>query len=494
MRTMRRLFTYFLLLLGVLLGLCLSGVLLIAVADAPAHHGVIPSLMSVVRHIAGIGANDSPTFAGILVQNKDFQHLYLDKGANFNDGNTALGEDVMRYVHKSVGRNSQYNTGVGTHALRALTRGSDNTAVGAQALRDLTVGYHNTAVGHYALGRTTTGARNTALGVFSLNENRSGQENTAIGFQAMHDNASGHYNVALGRQALYNNHTGGYNVSLGNQALVALVDGNANTAVGRTSLGTLVSGEFNVGIGYDTGYGITTGSGNTILGSRVSGLPGDLSNNIILASGVGVIRAQHDGVGWSLVGPVHTSGGLRTEAEGEVLAASGGTERERTIHLGNAGGNFHVGVEGAVAGGYFKGSSAYANVLYSTGETPVEFIVAGGKRATVTPSGLEVNGSLSVAGGQAFAVCQVSEAFFQVTNLMYFITLTNAGQSMVKLPAGTPGRTFRIKNEGGGEAMIGAAECESLFTNRHVAEVALATGEAVELVWSGSHWSVLRFQ
>jgi hypothetical protein len=226
----------------------------------------------------------------------------------------------------------------------------------------------------------------------------------------------------------------------------------------------------------------------------VSGLPGDLTNNIILASGGGVIRARHDGRDWSLAGAVLATGGLRTAVEGEVLSATGGTTRERVVHLGNAGGDFYLGVEGAAPGGYFTGSSAYANVLYSSGATPVEFIVAGIKRAAFSPKGLEVSGSLAVTGGQTVAVSQVSAAVFQVTNSMYFIAVDNSLPVAVRLPAGTPGRTFKIKNEGGGETLIEAAEGERLFASRRVELVTLATGEAVELVWTGSHWSVLRFR
>ena len=49
-----------------------------------------------------------------------------------------------------------------------------------------------------------------------------------------------------------------------------------------------------IAIGSKSGGGITEGSGNTILGSDISGLAIGLKNHIILASG-GVSRAEFDG-------------------------------------------------------------------------------------------------------------------------------------------------------------------------------------------------------
>ena len=41
-------------------------------------------------------------------------------------------------------------------------------------------------------------------------------------------------------------------------------------------------------IGYNTGRGVTTGDGNTIIGANVTGLPAALTNNIILSAGDGL--------------------------------------------------------------------------------------------------------------------------------------------------------------------------------------------------------------
>jgi hypothetical protein len=58
------------------------------------------------------------------------------------------------------------------------------------------------------------------------------------------------------------------------------------------------------------GIGIIFGTGNTIIGANVTGLPAGLTNNIILANGTGAIKAQHDGTNWNLTGNVNTTGAL----------------------------------------------------------------------------------------------------------------------------------------------------------------------------------------
>lgn len=216
-----------------------------------------------------------------------------------NESNTAVGVDVMRSVvaYPGSGTDSQYNTGVGKHALRDLTLGSDNTGVGAQALRGVTSGYHNTGIGHYAAGLTTTGGQNVALGTFSLNNNITGSENTAIGMESLYSTL-GNYNVGVGRKAGFNVTTGTYTVAIGYKALEAVTTGNYNVGLGGIVLSTLTTGDLNVAIGHSAGEGITTGSGNTILGANLTGLAAALTDNVILGSG-GVIRARYNNDTWT---------------------------------------------------------------------------------------------------------------------------------------------------------------------------------------------------
>ena len=93
------------------------------------------------------------------------------------------------------------------------------------------------------------------------------------------------------------------NLTMGSTA-TTVGQASYNNAMGFFSLYDLEDGSSNTGVGYNTGRGITYGSGNTILGASVTGLDAGLTNNIILANGTGAIKAQHDGTGWSLTGNV----------------------------------------------------------------------------------------------------------------------------------------------------------------------------------------------
>jgi len=119
-------------------------------------------------------------------------------------------------------------------------------------------------------------------------------ENTAIGYRALVSNTTGIYNTSLGSDALRNNTTA--------------VD---NTAIGFGAGQSITTGGSNTFLGSNTGSGITTGSGNTILGKNNTALASGLTNNIILSSGGGNIKAQHDGTNWTMQGTVINTAPLR---------------------------------------------------------------------------------------------------------------------------------------------------------------------------------------
>lgn len=94
-------------------------------------------------------------------------------------------------------------------------------------------------------------------------------------------------NLAVGINCLVSNTTGNSNVALGNTSLRDNTTGVQTTALGEAALRTHISGFWNTAVGYNTGIGITTGISNTIIGANVTGLPADLSNNVIIADGAG---------------------------------------------------------------------------------------------------------------------------------------------------------------------------------------------------------------
>ena len=173
---------------------------------------------------------------------------------------------------------------------------------------------------------------NTASGVSALQSNTTGGGNTASGVNSLSNNATGNSNTANGATALRGNTTGGSNTANGASALESNTSGNSNTANGVNSLLNNTTGNSNTALGDLSGGGITTGSGNTILGANVIGLAAALTNNIILSSGDGVIKARHDGTNWALTGNV-------TATNGTLLAGTGTTNQLAKFTASGAVGN-----------------------------------------------------------------------------------------------------------------------------------------------------------
>lgn len=184
------------------------------------------------------------------------------------------------------GGNVASNLAVDDTALVANTTGAFNTALGEGALASNLVGDGNTAVGWDALNANTD-FFNTAVGSGALKFNTTGTQNVAVGADALQGNTAGIRNVAIGTDALYNfdytTPTNGGNTAVGDSAGIGITTGVLNTIIGL--------GDSNVGLG------ITTGSGNTIIGGGVTGLSPTLTNNIILADGVGNQRLNIDSAG-----------------------------------------------------------------------------------------------------------------------------------------------------------------------------------------------------
>jgi hypothetical protein len=265
--------------------------------------------------------------------------------SNFAAGDGALIANTTGTSNSAVGQSALFsnttgtsNSAVGVSALLSNTTGINNSAVGVSALLSNTTGSYNSAVGVNALYYNTTGANNAAVGQGALFSNTTGAQNTAMGAYALLSNTTGAQNTALGLNALRNNTTGANNSALGMQALfdlttttivaTAIVNGTAYQIV---TMGTTTSAQWiasgavtgtvgetftanatagvgtgtvatsanvatqclnNTALGYNTGRGITTGSGNTIIGANVTGLAAGLTNTIVLANGTGSIRVQ----------------------------------------------------------------------------------------------------------------------------------------------------------------------------------------------------------
>ena len=133
---------------------------------------------------------------------------------------------------------------------------------------------------------------------------------TAVGIDALKNNTTGDTNVAIGRTALYSGTTGSGNTGIGDGSLYTNTTGSNNAAYGANALKDLniLNGTGNnTAIGTNTGRGIVTGTNNTIIGAGVQGLDAALTNNIILSSGDGVVKARHNGTDWNFTGKVNAT-------------------------------------------------------------------------------------------------------------------------------------------------------------------------------------------
>ena len=196
-----------------------------------------------------------------------------------NGNLTVTGSLIVTGSAEFVGRISQ--TGLGSSIFIGQNAGftddlttNVNVAIGNSALYFNKDGTNNVAIGQSTLFNNT-GSNNVALGAYALQLKTTGGENMAIGTYALNQLSTGSGNVAVGNLTLFNAQ-GNYNVGIGGNALYDVTGG-------------VIAGRGNIGIGYNTGRGITTGEYNTIIGASVTGLSSSLSNNIIIADGVGNI-------------------------------------------------------------------------------------------------------------------------------------------------------------------------------------------------------------
>jgi hypothetical protein len=215
----------------------------------------------------------------------------------------------------------------------SVTTTSDSNFNGVKVGRGAGNVSTNTAVGLNVLNANTTGASNTGLGVAALTSNTTGVQNVALGRQALNSNTEGNDNMAIGRACMQSNTKSSKNTAVGTTALQ-----NHNLTTAGDGLNTVV--------GYATGLGITTGTGNTILGANVAGLAAGLTDNIIFSIGSGAIKLQFDATNWTM------AGGLTVGTYLMTAAPTGGAAQtwrlgNRTAGAAAQGGTVRVEINGA---------------------------------------------------------------------------------------------------------------------------------------------------
>jgi hypothetical protein len=189
-------------------------------------------------------------------------------------GLTGLVEDNSIYLGNDPSGTTdtaEYNIALGTNALDAITTGDKNVAIGYNAMTTFTEGTGNTVVGYDAGVGITTGQYNTLFGLDAGGEITTGLYNVCIGASAGSKLTTGSgFNTFVGQGAgeMRIGTNGNLNCSFGYIAGGGGNGGSTIIAIGaRSGYSNAVNGNGNVYVGYHTGYYVTTGDNNTMLGS-----------------------------------------------------------------------------------------------------------------------------------------------------------------------------------------------------------------------------------
>lgn len=116
-------------------------------------------------------------------------------------GNFFIGKDAGNLTYTSA----QFNTGVGTNCLNAITTGIQNTFAGYASGILLTTGRFNSGFGQECLAEITTNDSNSAFGFNAANALATGSGVVAIGESAMSACASATNCIAIGKSTVVGN-------------------------------------------------------------------------------------------------------------------------------------------------------------------------------------------------------------------------------------------------------------------------------------------------
>lgn len=324
-------------------------------------------------------------------------------------GNVAIGADAAPLVTSATGI-----TALGYRALYLATTGDNSTALGSRALYNLTTGARHTAVGRDALYSMTTDSDATAVGHDSQTLNTSPRcvsmgslsmrygdamlECVAIGFQAMQ--WSGYvgydrYHVMIGCNAgRYLD--GGYGcVGIGEEALLNADAMTWGVGVGQGVL-SRATGDNNVAVGAYAGYGITSGAGNTFIGTEAGGTGTTATVNKSIAIGLSAhVTASNTFV----------LGGAGTDAVDGVIG--GPTAASAQWHVAQAG-----------------TASAQPVLLLDQADVSEEFIrfIGGAGSATLTQS-IVAEADVTTATRAGWLRVYVQDDGDQITDQAYYMPI-----------------------------------------------------------------------
>lgn len=222
---------------------------------------------------SGVGAGTLPSGIGqnIGIGNNAFASAVMTAG-----GNIAIG-DAMPVVTDGT---SNISLGFGT-PLQSLTTGGYNFNAGGFGMKKLTTGSFNFCLGYFCLGENTTGSNNFSAGVNSSLYNMSATNTVAIGGQAASGAAVGvpfnnQGGVVIGFQAGSSFGTGSdWSTLIGHQSGYGLTTGGSNILIGAATstntIDTITTGSMNIKIGTNTSFPSATANGQLSIGNQIYG-------------------------------------------------------------------------------------------------------------------------------------------------------------------------------------------------------------------------------
>jgi|GEM_PF-6566245 len=231
--------------------------------------------------------------------------------------------------------NTNYNVAIGWNALENSSATTDNVvAIGQQAARINNAG-NLVAVGAAAAG----GAGGTSNSVFvgmlagyqaSTTNAIPNNGNVGIGGSSLYKiNANGGLNgsnvTAVGYLSGYGHTTGTGSTYIGtNAGGQGVGTGSYITAVGSNAMLNLSTGSYITAIGHGAGSSLSTGSYNVIIGGNNGSTIATANRRVIISDGEGNIRAYADSVG--NVGIGTTSPSDRLEVSGNIRLTTAGNK------------------------------------------------------------------------------------------------------------------------------------------------------------------------
>jgi hypothetical protein len=250
-----------------------SGIYNIAIGNNTGE-GIITSNLSIVIGNNGVKGNnvDSKNINNIMIGNNIASSITTAKD------NLLIGNSVapnMTSASRNIILGSKLNSGgILTTPAPRLTSGNDNIITGSESASNLSIGSRNIVMGNKS-GQNINNTNDTIIiGYESANSLRDGGEginrNIVIGNYAANSAVSGNI-IVIGHEA-GKNLTGEDSLIIGNMA-ARNISGVRNTIIGNKAVGISdnpsnpVMGQDNVIFGTYSGYQLSTGSYNVVLGS-----------------------------------------------------------------------------------------------------------------------------------------------------------------------------------------------------------------------------------